>query len=387
MKAKLALLEASPSSSQNPKTFQPKNKGLVAETFDWGEEEVSNEKSLRSRASESVNWLWHKRLSHLNFKNINKLAKQNKEVFASSLYELVWTSKSNVHNHEKYTLFIVDEYSRERITDISYFHVFGCLVFIHNHKDHLVKFDAKADDGYFLGYSFVSKAFRVFNIRSQQVAKTYHVILDESMEAIRQYQVDFDISFYIIPHGRSLTELTQENQVPEVIAPNKPDITHTEDTKGPPDLINTEGTHKKNVQNDQMITQPTDVPSRNNTEVSGSITESLVLDVNQSHILNQASTSSYLIPQDRWSRDQHVELVNIIGDPGEGMLTRSMAAKLRAVLDIECLFADFLSEIEPKKVFETLKHPGWVDAIQEELNQFYRTKYGLLFLSLKEKQP
>ncbi|GJS92678.1 retrovirus-related pol polyprotein from transposon TNT 1-94 [Tanacetum coccineum] len=43
MKAKLALLEASPLSSQNPKTFQPKNKGLVAKTFDWDEEEVSDE--------------------------------------------------------------------------------------------------------------------------------------------------------------------------------------------------------------------------------------------------------------------------------------------------------------------------------------------------------
>ncbi|GJW92711.1 retrovirus-related pol polyprotein from transposon TNT 1-94 [Tanacetum coccineum] len=30
-----------------------------------------------AKASPSVNWLWHKRLSHLNFKNINKLAKQN----------------------------------------------------------------------------------------------------------------------------------------------------------------------------------------------------------------------------------------------------------------------------------------------------------------------
>ncbi|GJY00940.1 retrovirus-related pol polyprotein from transposon TNT 1-94 [Tanacetum coccineum] len=43
MKAKLALLEVSPLSSQNPKTFQPKNKGLVTETFDWDEEEVSDE--------------------------------------------------------------------------------------------------------------------------------------------------------------------------------------------------------------------------------------------------------------------------------------------------------------------------------------------------------
>nr|GEV34465.1 ribonuclease H-like domain-containing protein [Tanacetum cinerariifolium] len=40
MKAKLALLEASPSSPQNPKTLQPKNKGLVAEIFDWNEEKV-----------------------------------------------------------------------------------------------------------------------------------------------------------------------------------------------------------------------------------------------------------------------------------------------------------------------------------------------------------
>nr|GEV55869.1 ribonuclease H-like domain-containing protein [Tanacetum cinerariifolium] len=37
MKTKLALLEASPSTSQTPKTFQPKNKVLVAETFNWDE--------------------------------------------------------------------------------------------------------------------------------------------------------------------------------------------------------------------------------------------------------------------------------------------------------------------------------------------------------------
>ncbi|GJR85007.1 retrovirus-related pol polyprotein from transposon TNT 1-94 [Tanacetum coccineum] len=46
MKAKLALLEASPSTSQTLKTFQPKNKGLVAETFDWDEEEVSDDEEV-----------------------------------------------------------------------------------------------------------------------------------------------------------------------------------------------------------------------------------------------------------------------------------------------------------------------------------------------------
>ncbi|GKA09335.1 retrovirus-related pol polyprotein from transposon TNT 1-94 [Tanacetum coccineum] len=127
-----------------------------------------------------------------------------------------------------------------------------------------------------------------------------------------------------------------------------------------------------------MITQPTNVPSGNNTELSGSITESLVPNVTQSHIFNQASTSSHPIPQDRWSRDQHIELVNIINDSGEGMLSRSMAAKLTASLTSECLFADFLSEIEPKKVSEALKHPGWVDAMHEELNLFYRNKVWTL---------
>ncbi|GJR32054.1 retrovirus-related pol polyprotein from transposon TNT 1-94 [Tanacetum coccineum] len=179
-----------------------------------------------AKASESVNWLWHKRLSHLNFKNINKLAKQNK---TKAVRIARYTQNRSIivkrHNRDPYEIF------RERIHDISYFHVFGCPIFIHNHKDHLGKFDAKADDGYFLGYSFNSKAFRVFNIIRQQIEETYHVTFYKSMEAIRftntlvdeigidnssryppdvyhheddpsrQYQYNYDILYYIIPHG------------------------------------------------------------------------------------------------------------------------------------------------------------------------------------------
>ncbi|GKF64224.1 hypothetical protein Tco_0187672, partial [Tanacetum coccineum] len=184
-------------------------------------------------------------------------------------------------------------------------------------------------------------SFRVFNIRSQQVDETYHVTFDESMEAIRlantsedevriddssryplnefiheddpsrQYQTDSDISYYVILHGRSLSELTQENHVLEVIALNEPDKPLSEDTEDSPNLINTKGTHEQNNKNEQIITQPTKGPSGNNTEVSVSINESLVLDVPQSHISNQASISSHPIPQDRWSKDQHIKLMNI----------------------------------------------------------------------------
>ncbi|GKC51445.1 retrovirus-related pol polyprotein from transposon TNT 1-94 [Tanacetum coccineum] len=72
-----------------------------------------------------------------------------------------------------------------RIPNIDFLYVFGCPVYIHNHKDHLGKFDEKPDDGYFLGYSLVSKAFKVFNTRRQQTEETYHIIFDESPNAIK----------------------------------------------------------------------------------------------------------------------------------------------------------------------------------------------------------
>ncbi|GKC64353.1 retrovirus-related pol polyprotein from transposon TNT 1-94 [Tanacetum coccineum] len=60
------------------------------------------------------------------------------------------------------------------------------------------------------------------------------------------------------------------------------------------------------------------------------------------------------------------------------MLTRSMAAKITTASVSECLFVDFLSEIELKKISEALKHPGWINAMQEELNNFYKNKVWTL---------
>ncbi|GJV24741.1 retrovirus-related pol polyprotein from transposon TNT 1-94 [Tanacetum coccineum] len=55
-------------------------------------------------------------------------------------------------------------------------------------------------------------------------------------------------------------------------------------------------------------------------------------------------------PQDRWSQDKHIELVNIIGNSGAGILTRAMAKQLSVASAHECRFVDFISEEEPKKV-------------------------------------
>ncbi|GJT93701.1 retrovirus-related pol polyprotein from transposon TNT 1-94 [Tanacetum coccineum] len=52
---------------------------------------------------------------------------------------------------------------------------FGCLVTILNTIDHLGKFDGNADEGFFVGYSINSKAFRVFSSRTRIVEENLHV--------------------------------------------------------------------------------------------------------------------------------------------------------------------------------------------------------------------
>ncbi|GJW21415.1 hypothetical protein Tco_0032037, partial [Tanacetum coccineum] len=87
-----------------------------------------------------------------------------------------------------------------------------------------------------------------------------------------------------------------------------------------------------------------------------------------------------------WSRYQHIKLVNIIDNLGEGMVTRSMDAKLTLPQPVTCFyFANFRSETKPKKISEALKHPGWVDAMQEELNRFYKNKVWTLAPAFKRK--
>ncbi|GKE34695.1 retrovirus-related pol polyprotein from transposon TNT 1-94 [Tanacetum coccineum] len=220
---------------------------------------IPNGACFFAKASESINWLWHKRLPHLNFKNINKLAKQNKVLGLPSLVYskdkpcLASKKGSTIELHSKlnktslsgsvciFFIWIYLDQKVENQNDVKVKQIRtnngtefrnheiesfcdekgisqnfsspytpgqngvaerknrtlieaartmlnGSVLSKHFWTEAVriaCKLDAKADDGYFLGYSFVSKAFRVFNTRRQQVEETYHVTFDESMEATR----------------------------------------------------------------------------------------------------------------------------------------------------------------------------------------------------------
>nr|GEV67204.1 hypothetical protein [Tanacetum cinerariifolium] len=76
---------------------------------------------------------------------------------------------NKTHNKTPYELF------NGRTPAIGFLKPFGCHVMILNTLDNLGKFKAKRDEGYFLGYSMSSKAFRIFNKRTNRVEKNVHI--------------------------------------------------------------------------------------------------------------------------------------------------------------------------------------------------------------------
>nr|GFB33942.1 retrovirus-related Pol polyprotein from transposon TNT 1-94 [Tanacetum cinerariifolium] len=178
---------------------------------------------LMARVSSTKSWLWHQRLSHLNFDTINDLARndlvagllkfkyhkehlcpsceQRKSKRASHPPKPVPNSRQRLHllhmdlcgpmriasiNGKRYILVIVDDYSRYtwelingRKSDISFLHVFGALCYPKNDHEDIGKLGAKGDIGFFIGYSADSCAYRIYNRRTKKIMETMNVSFDE----------------------------------------------------------------------------------------------------------------------------------------------------------------------------------------------------------------
>ncbi|GJT01472.1 ribonuclease H-like domain-containing protein [Tanacetum coccineum] len=134
---------------------------------------------------------WHKRLGHINFKSMNKLVRGNlvrglpskifkndhscvacrkgKQHKSSCKTKINRVLVTKPHNKTPYELLL------GRPPSISFMSPFGCLVTILNTFDPLSKFDRKADEGFLIGYSINSKAFRVSNTRTRKVEDNLHI--------------------------------------------------------------------------------------------------------------------------------------------------------------------------------------------------------------------
>ncbi|GJX64665.1 putative ribonuclease H-like domain-containing protein [Tanacetum coccineum] len=122
------------------------------------------------------------------------------------------------YNKTPYELF------RGRTPALSFMRPFGCHVTILNTLDYLGKFDGKSDEGFFVGYSMNSKAFRVYNIRTRKVEENLHIRFLEDKPIIAgdgpKWLFDIDV-------------LTKSmNYVPVVAGTNSNDLVGTEESIG-----------------------------------------------------------------------------------------------------------------------------------------------------------
>ena len=58
------------------------------------------------------------------------------------------------------------------------------VTFILNDWENLGKFDAKSDEGIFLGYSTTSRAYRIFNKRTKAVMESINVEIDDAITKV-----------------------------------------------------------------------------------------------------------------------------------------------------------------------------------------------------------
>ncbi|GKB23440.1 putative ribonuclease H-like domain-containing protein [Tanacetum coccineum] len=247
---------------------------------------------------------------------------------------------------------------------------------LHNTIDHLGKFDGKADEGFFVGYSVNSKAFRVFNSRTRIVEENLHIRFSESTPNVVGTGPDwlFDID--------ALTRIM--NYEPIVAGTQTNGFAEKEDNVNSTNNVNAAGTNEViTIGGKTSIELPfiPNMPALEDYSIfdfsNDDKDDDAVVDMNNLDTTIQVSPNLTI----RIHKDHPLD--QVIGDLQSAMQTRKMSKNLEEHgfvntiqqrtnhMDLQnCLFAYFLSQEEPKKVIHALKDPSWIEAMQEELLQF-----------------
>ncbi|GJU61469.1 putative ribonuclease H-like domain-containing protein [Tanacetum coccineum] len=263
------------------------------------------------------------------------------------------------HNKTPYELF------RGRTPALSFMRPFGCHVTILNTLDYLGKFDGKSDEGFFVGYSMNSKAFRVYNIRTRKVEENLHIRFLEDKPIIAgdgpKWLFDIDV-------------LTKSmNYVPVVAGTNSNDFVD----------VSLFDSSSKNASNDES--QPSsDVGKKNDKDNATLEATHVDLFGDETEVDMSNITTAYLVPSTLNTRiHKDHSLDHVIGDVQSGVQTRIMTKTTneqgficavyegKTLEDLyTCLFACFLSQVEPKKVIQALTNPSWIEAMHDKFPQF-----------------
>ncbi|GJR66772.1 putative ribonuclease H-like domain-containing protein [Tanacetum coccineum] len=267
------------------------------------------------------------------------------------------------HNKTPYELF------RGRTPALSFMRLFGFYVCILNTLDYLGKFDWKSDDGFFVGYSLTSKAFRVYNIRTRKVEENLHIrFLEDKPIVLRdgpKWLFDID----------SLTKSI--NYVPVIAGTNSNDFVGSEKDYSLFDspLMNVshdkpepscdaekkddEGVSKVSGVDDQE--RPKSSTPNINTAGPSINTASANLRTGSLHI----NTVNPTVLTTRSNRPQYISDIISLRDNVTPEATNADLFGDVTEMDMSNLNASYHEE--PKRVTKALSDLAWVEAMQEEL--------------------
>nr|GEZ62291.1 hypothetical protein [Tanacetum cinerariifolium] len=356
---------------------------------------------------------------------------------ASYVQNRVLVNKSQ--NKTPYELF------NGRTPTIGFLKPFGCHVMIPNTLDHLGKFDAKRDEGYFIGYSMSSKAFRVFNKRTKKVEENLHVDFLENKliekGAGPNWLFDIDtltnfmnyvpvvVNWFHEAHLESFTSNTQDTcnaDAPESSGNSNPTATSTNpladqlETLTVKSAIPTVSLHiltaclktsPEITSGSRLIlkrvTSQDETPSLDNISTLSNRFEDILRVTTNTSDTNEVEAdlgnmeyniSASPTPTFRIYKDHPKS--PIIGPVDTLVQTRHRSKEVKeqsfiAIIHQKTtpdllqffLFSCFLSQEEPKKISDALKDPSWVEAMQEELFQFKIQNVWILVDCPKRVRP
>ena len=217
---------------------------------------------------------------------------------------------------------------RGKKPNIAHLKVFGSPCFIYRDREYLTKFDAICDKGVFLGYALNSRAYRVYNKRSCKIMESVNVAINDALVCMNDGCVVFE-----------------------------------------------QATNPERSPNEDSSSQESEGPELDNETDSSTPRRDATLAIQPPHRVGKRQ-----VQKDHDTSD-------IIGEVFEPRKTRSKSGLLVSNFTVlKCFIAlhkddintisfyGFVSTIEPKSVKEALLDADWISAMQEELNQFERSK-------------
>ncbi|GJX03931.1 ribonuclease H-like domain-containing protein [Tanacetum coccineum] len=148
---------------------------------------------------------------------------------------------------------------------IEFMKPFGCPVTILNTRDHLGKFDGKANEGFFVRYFVVSKAMRVFNKRTRIVEETLNIRILENVPNVKGNGPDclFDVDSLTI--SMNYVPVVAGNQTNGIAGTKDNIVTDPNDSeenaRKKPTEVDESGASDNDGQNDQATRSDTTRPS------------------------------------------------------------------------------------------------------------------------------